>query len=151
MRLKSKIKILESCTIPILYYGCQTWSLTKNQMNRIKSTQKAMERSVLGLKGIDKIRNKNIRGITKIKDIGYTTKKAKFKYVGHIARLDNVRWVKKVTDWTPYGKIRRKGRPQTRWGDEIRNRVGLTWGRAALNRKMWRNIGEAYAREWAIC
>ena len=43
MSTKSKIKILESNVMPILTYGAQTWSLTKNQMESIKRTQRAME------------------------------------------------------------------------------------------------------------
>ena len=29
LAIKTKMKILESCTIPVLSYGSQTWSLTK--------------------------------------------------------------------------------------------------------------------------
>ena len=32
--LKLKIKILQSCIIPVLLYGCQTWALTAVQKSR---------------------------------------------------------------------------------------------------------------------
>ncbi len=150
MKLKSKIKILVSYTIPTLSYGSQTWFLTKKLTNEIRTTQRIMERNILGLRKKDKIQNTKIRK-TKAMDIGYTIKKAKFKYTGHIARITGDRWVRKVIDWTPYGNKRRKGRPGVGWRDEIRNRVGLTWQRAAQNRVMWKKIGEAYAQKWAVC
>lgn len=47
VKTNSKIKMLEICTLPVLYYEAQTWSLTKSQSNELKVTQKSMERSIL--------------------------------------------------------------------------------------------------------
>lgn len=110
-----------------------------------------MERKILGIELKNKINNAKIRKTTKCKDIGKITKKLKFKYAGHMARTtDREKWNKPMTEWIPYNCKRRKGRSITRWRDEIRNRVGWSWRRIAENRTMWRKIGEAYAREWAI-
>lgn len=37
--LKIKINIVESCVIPILTYGTQTWTLTINGVMKLKTTQ----------------------------------------------------------------------------------------------------------------
>ena len=54
-------------------------------------------------------------------------KKQKYKFAGHILRGPKERWTRKATEWLPYGRKRRKGRPRTRWEDEIRFRVGTAW------------------------
>ena len=51
------------------------------------------------------------------------------KYAGHIARDQNQpeKWNVAAINWIPYGQKRKKGRPATRWVDEIVNRVGPKW------------------------
>ena len=125
MSVKSKVKILESCVIPVLCYGAETWALTKSQVSSLQKTQRAMERSLLGIKLRERKSNEEMRKVTETVDVGYKIKKQKFKYAGHIIRGSNERWTKKVTEWLPYGKKRARGRPKTRWEDEIRYRVEL--------------------------
>ena len=46
-------------------------------------------------------------------------RKRKFQWAGHIARLEDGRWTRKVLDWTPDGR-RLRGRPVLRWVDSLR-------------------------------
>jgi len=150
LSVKSKIMILEACTIPVLTYGAQTWSITKTQLEKLRATQRSMERSILGVRRREKVPNNVIRERTGMKRIGYTIRKMKFKYAGHVVRGKGDRWNRRLLDWTPYGEKRKKGRPRKRcWREEIEQRVGGLWQRCVENRKIWRNIGEAYAQEWA--
>lgn len=149
MRIQSKTKILERCVMPVLSYGAQTWALTSTQMEGLRKTQRAMERSLLNIKRSDRIKNTNIRERTKIRDVGYNIKKSKFKYAGHVMRAKNDRLAKIVTEWRPYEFKRRRGRPKIRWRDEIERRVGSLWHRNAYDREGWRKICEAYARQQA--
>lgn len=116
MSVQAKIKVLESCSLPVLAYGVQIWLLTKTQIMELRITQRAMERSILNVKQRDRMRNNEIRKRTGVRDIGcrYIVKKLKFKYGGHIAREKKDDWVKKVTEWTPYDRIKRKGKPTIR-------------------------------------
>ena len=50
-------------------YGCQTWSLTKAQVKKLETRQRAMERKILNNKPEDRIRNTIIRQITRTTDI----------------------------------------------------------------------------------
>jgi len=90
MSTKLKIEVLEACTIPTLTYGTQTWSLTKTQTERLKITQRAMERSILGVKKKERTSNKTLRRKTKTTNIGHKIKKLKFKYAGHLAKFQVV-------------------------------------------------------------
>ena len=96
MPVKLKMKILETCTLPTLTYSSQTWALTNTQLNKLRVTQRAMERSILNIRKTDKIKNKNIRALTNIKDVGYIVKRAKFRYAGHMGRTKKDKWNKRI-------------------------------------------------------
>ena len=70
MRKSRKIKIFQSCVIPVLTYGAQTWALTKSNINRLRRTQNSMLRSIFGIKILDKIKIETILGEAQIPDIG---------------------------------------------------------------------------------
>lgn len=56
-----KRKLFNTCILPILTYGCQTWALTKAHMNKLEVCQKSMERSELAIRKLDKINQQKIR------------------------------------------------------------------------------------------
>ena len=60
-------------------YGCQTWSLTKDIVNKMEVSQRKMERKMLGIKQIDKIPNLTNRERTKVDDILKVITKTKWK------------------------------------------------------------------------
>ncbi len=149
LNIKLKKRVRESCTLPFITYGAQTWALTNSQIEKIRCTQKAMERSLLGVKKKDRIRNTIIREKTNPTDIGYRIKKLKWKYAGHVIRRKGGTWENLIVNWTPYGNKRRKGRPMRRWEDEFVAKKGPLWKRIALDRKIWKKSGKAYAQKWA--
>ena len=56
MSVKSKIKILKSCVVPVLVHEAQTWALTNEQSEELRVTQKQMERSIQGIKKRDRVK-----------------------------------------------------------------------------------------------
>jgi len=62
----------------------------------------------------DKIRNIEIRSKTKVKDILEKIKEAKWRWVGHVARMQDNKWTKRVTDWQPRSGKRRRGKTETK-------------------------------------
>ena len=135
---KTKVEILEACTIPVLTYGAQTWALTETQLNKLRTTQRAMERSILNVKRVERIRNVEIRNRTKVEDAGFLVKKAKMSYAGRMMRTKKEKWNKRLYEWTPYGSTRKKGKPKTRWREEICNKLGVLWTRNTENKKVWK-------------
>lgn len=94
MGVSSKIKILESCDT-LVYGAPQTLAFTKNQEKKLQATQRRIKRSILGIKIKGKIKNESIRERTETKDVIYTMKKLKTKYIGPVARQESRRWSKK--------------------------------------------------------
>ncbi|XP_061726224.1 uncharacterized protein LOC133531845 [Cydia pomonella] len=62
--LTLKRKLVDMCILPILTYGAQSWSLTEAQKSRLKICQRAMERSILGVRRTDRVRNTELRSRT---------------------------------------------------------------------------------------
>ena len=93
--LKSKMpiclkrKIYNQCVIPAMTYGCETWKLTKQAENLLRIAQRAMERAMLGITLRDRKRSTWIREKTKVKDIIQVVKQQKWRWAGHVARMND--------------------------------------------------------------
>ncbi|GBP52344.1 Putative uncharacterized transposon-derived protein F52C9.6 [Eumeta japonica] len=102
-----------------------------------------MERSMLGVKKRDRLRNINIRKKTKVQDASLKIKRLKWKWSGHMIRGKD-KWSKIITQWYPRDGKRKRGRPQKRWDDDIRQVAGKTWSRVARERSEWSRLEETF-------
>ena len=143
-----KKKVFNQSILPIMTYGCQTWSLTKELSSKLQTTQRSMERKMLGIKLQDKVPCTTIRQKTGVTDVLKHTLKQKWNWAGHIARYSDNRWTKRCTDWRPRNGFRTAGRPTRRWRDDIGKHAGITWHREAQERKKWRLSVEGYIQQW---
>jgi hypothetical protein len=148
--LKSKMpmclkrKLYNQCIQPAMTYGSQTWALNKRMQSKMQTTQRAMERAMIGVTMRDRKTNEWVREQTGLRDIKLVTSKLKWQWAGHIARLPDNRWTKTVTEWIPLEGKRKQARPKLRWEDEIRKCAGVTWMRVAANRVEWKRHEEAF-------
>lgn len=143
--INAKKRVFNSCILPSMTYGCQTWSLTKHNMHKLEVCQHNIERSMLNIKLRDKIKLKIIRKQTKTTDVKYCIRKLKWKWTGHMIRNKKDKWTKDITEWCPRQNKRKRGRQRRRWEDDIVRVAGATWMRKAHDRKLWKSLGEAYA------
>lgn len=143
-----KRKVYNQCVMTAMTYGSQTWAITKRMQERLRVTQRSMERAMVGTSRRDRKTNVWLRQQTGVEDIVCRMKKLKWQWAGHIARSTDNRWTKIVTEWIPLEGKRKKGRPATRWIDDIRKFQGVTWMRQANNRKEWCRLGEAFIQQW---
>ena len=146
--LSLKRKAFNQCIIPTMTYGCQTWSFTKELMNKMAVSQRKMERKMLGIKQIDRVPNTTIREKTKVNDIIEVMTKTKWKWAGHVARMSDNRWTTRCTEWQVRDGKRSRGRPKRRWRDDIHQWQGATWSRTAKDRQRWRDLAEGYFLLW---
>ena len=77
----------------------------------------------------DKIKNEVKRSKTQVKDIIKNVQNMKGQWAGHLARMNNNKWAKKTTEWTPREGNRTKGKPKRRWRDDIEEKAESTWTR----------------------
>ncbi|GBP35076.1 Putative uncharacterized transposon-derived protein F52C9.6 [Eumeta japonica] len=136
----TKVGLEMNLTKLSLTYGCQTWKFSTIATNKINTCQRGLERSMLKIKKLDKIRHTKIRETTKATNALTYAQKLKWKWAGHIARLTDQRWTSRVTRWTgPPGK-RRPGRPLSRWEDDIKRTAGTNWRLVAQDRDKWKSL-----------
>jgi hypothetical protein len=145
LSMAPKRKLFDTCILPVLTYGCQTWALTKKQLSKLKVCQHSMERSMMGVKRKDKKRLDEIRGQTRIEDITVKIRKLKWKWTGHMMRGKD-KWSRTATIWYPRDHKRKRGRQFKRWVDEIVQIAGKTWTRLAMDREKWKMLEEAFAK-----
>ncbi|GBP19570.1 Putative uncharacterized transposon-derived protein F52C9.6 [Eumeta japonica] len=127
LNIATKSKLFIICILPVLIYGSQTWAITKNITNRITICQRSMERSILGVKKRDRLRNINIRKKTKVQDASLKIKRLKWKWSGHMIRGKD-KWSKIIT-MVPKRWQKEKRKTTKRWDDDIRQVAGKTWSR----------------------
>lgn len=143
-----KRKVFDQCVLPVLTYGAETLTLTKTSANKIRTTQRAMERSMLGLTLRDRITNTELRRRSGVTDAIERISTLKWNWAGHVARTKDNRWTKRVLEWRPrQDAFRNRGRPPTRWTDDLK-RIHQNWMQAAQDRDLWREIREAYVQQW---
>lgn len=140
-----KKKTFDTCILPCITYGCETWALTKRHRQKLARCQRSMERSMLGFKLKDKVRSIDIRHKTKLSDILTRIDHLKWRWTGHMLRCKKEKWSKQVTIWYPRDGTRSRGRKRKRWEDELKMTVGPLWMRVAADRKQWKELEEAYA------
>lgn len=142
-----KKMVFDTCLLPCLLYGCQTWAYTNRAKQIIRTTQRAMERSMLKIRKIHKIKHETIRSKTKITDALAQALKLKWQWAGHISRYTDRRWTIQVTGWKgPQGK-RKVGRPNKRWADDISKKAGKDWLNRGKDRELWKKMEEAFTQE----
>ena len=103
---------------------------------------------MLGITLRDRKRSTWIREQTGVKDIIQVIKGQKIRWAGHVARRNDNRWSKRLTDWCPRDGKRSRKRPDTRWRDEIEKFAGKTWQRKAQTRLSWKILGKAFVQQW---
>lgn len=68
----------------------------------------------------DRIRNEDLRHMTGVTHVIKRVTTLKWKWAGHIARGKHTRWTRKFLDWRPRVDKRSRGRPPTRWKDDLK-------------------------------
>ncbi|KAG6464707.1 hypothetical protein O3G_MSEX014681 [Manduca sexta] len=86
LHINIKSKLFNTCILPVLMYGCQSWALTQKMTSKLATCQYAMERSMLNVKKSDKLKNRVIRYKTKVIDITLKIRRLKWRWAGHMIR-----------------------------------------------------------------
>jgi hypothetical protein len=146
-----KVKIYKTIILPVILYGCETWSLTLREEHRLRVFENRVLRRIFGPKRDEvtgewrKLHNEELHNLYSYPDIIRQVKSRQMRWVGHVARMGEERKVYKVLAGKPEGK-RPLGRPRHRWEDGIRMDLreiglgGVDWIRLAQDRDRWRAV-----------
>ena len=120
------------------------WSLSNTQLEKLVTTQRKMERIMIGVTLKDGKSTEWIRKQSGVTDIIRSIRESKHRWVGHVTRRRDNRWTIRVTEWISRGNKRPRGRPRTRWCDDLIQYVGPTWSHIAKDRRLWRACREGF-------
>ncbi|KAJ4445263.1 hypothetical protein ANN_07064 [Periplaneta americana] len=148
-----KVRIYKTVILPVLLYGCETWTLTLREEHRFRVFENKVLRKIFGAKRDEvtgewrKLHNTELHALYSSHDIIRNIKSRRLRWAGHVARMGESRNAYRVLVGRPEGK-RPLGRPRRRWEDNIKmdlREVGYDdrdWINLAQDRDRWR----AYVR-----
>jgi hypothetical protein len=111
--------------IPVVLYGCETWSLTLREEHTLRVFENRVLRRIFEPKrdevtgGWRKLHNEELRGLYSSPGIVRVIKARRMRWAGHVARMGEVRGAYNILVGRPEGR-RPLGRPRRRWVDNIR-------------------------------
>jgi hypothetical protein len=115
------LKFYKVLSVPVLLYGREFWTLTKQQLQQIESSEVRFLRPVAGYRRMDKKRNTDIRQNLKIFNLGEEIKECQQNYFERILRMPTYGISRKVFNYHPKGR-RDRGRTQMRWINRLTER-----------------------------
>ena len=94
-----KIKIYRNLILPVVLYGCETWSLILREERRLRVFENRVLRKVFGPKGDEvtgerrKLHNEELSDLYCSLNIVRVIKSRRMRWVGHVARMGEKRHV----------------------------------------------------------
>jgi hypothetical protein len=140
--------------LPVVLYGCETWSLTLREEHRLRVFEIRVLRRIFGHERDEvtgewrKLHNDELHNLYSSPDIIRQVKSRRMRWAGHVERMGKERKLYKALVGKPKGK-RLLGRPRRRWGYGIRMDLreiglgGVDWIRLAQGRYRWRAVVSA--------
>ncbi|KAJ4427803.1 hypothetical protein ANN_25456, partial [Periplaneta americana] len=143
----------EGVILPVVLYGCETWTLTLREEHRLRVLENKVLRKIFGAKRDEvtgewrKLHNAELHPLYSSPDIIRNIKSRRLRWAGHVARMGESRNAYRMLAGRPEGK-KPLGGPRRRWEDNIKmylREVGYDdrdWINLAQDRDRWR----AYVR-----
>ena len=122
---KLKVTIYRTIILPVVLYGCETWSLTLRDERRSRVFENRVLRRGYGPKRDKvtgdwrKLHNEELSDLYSLANIVQVVKPRRMRWAGHVARMGEGRGVYRVLVGKPEGKSP-LGRPRRRWEDNIK-------------------------------
>ena len=87
LSLVTKLRIYQTCVVPVLLYGSDTWVLLSTDTSRLQAFHMRCQRRVLGVKWQDKVTNVAVSEQTCLPPITELINKRRSSLFGHVVRL----------------------------------------------------------------
>jgi hypothetical protein len=114
-----KVKIYKIVILPVVMYGCETWSLMLREEHRLRVFENRVPRRIFGRKRDEvtgewrKLHNEELHNLYSSSVIIRQIKSREMRWAGHVACMGQERKLYKVKGKRPLG------RPRRRWEDGI--------------------------------
>ncbi|KAJ4427265.1 hypothetical protein ANN_24883 [Periplaneta americana] len=105
-----KVRIYKTVILPVLLYGCETWTLTLREEHRLRVVENKVLRKIFGAKRDEvtgewrKLHNTELHTLYSSPDIIRNLKSRRLRWAGHVARMGESRNAYRVLVGRPEGK-----------------------------------------------
>lgn len=126
IHIKLRTRLLRCYVFSVLYYGAETWTLSKDALKRIEAFEMWTYRRMCHISWIQRINNKEVlERMHKTTECVNTIQRRKLEYLGHIMRNDKYRLLQIILQGKINGR-RPPGRRRISWLKNLRDWFGLT-------------------------
>jgi hypothetical protein len=115
---ETQLRLHNITTKSALRYGSENWILKQRNKQRLEAAQMKFLRSLLGLTRLDKKRNTEIREQLNVINIVQDIEDYQKQWFEHVKRMQDNRLPKIIMNHKLTGR-RDRGRPRTRWRDQL--------------------------------
>jgi hypothetical protein len=121
----TKIRIYRTIILPVVLYGCETWSLTLREEQRLRVFENRVLRRIFGPKRDEvtgkwrRLHDEELNDLYSSPNIIRVTKSRRMRRAGHVARMGEKRGAYRILVGRPEGR-RPLGTPRRRWEDNIK-------------------------------
>jgi hypothetical protein len=141
----TKIKIYRTIILPVVLYGCETWSLTLREKHRLRVFENSVLRRIFGPKRDEVAEEWRRLHKEELYDLYSSAnfrviKSRRMRWAGHVARMGEERGAYRML----VGRTERRrplGRPRRRWEDDIKMDLQEVGWRGAWTGLTWLRIG----------
>jgi hypothetical protein len=146
-----KIKIYKTIILPVVLYGCETWSLTLREEHRLRVFENRVLKRIFGTKRVEvpggwrKLHDEELHSLYSLPSIIRVIKARRMRWAGHMARMVEVRGAYNILVGRPEGR-RPLGRPRHRWEDNIKMDLREIW----FGDVDWIHLAQDRDRWWAL-
>jgi hypothetical protein len=120
-----KVRIYKTIILPVVLYGCETWSLTVREEHKLRVLRRIFGPKRAGVMGgWRKLHNEELHNLYSSPSIIRITKSRRMRWAAHVARMGEKRNVYRLLVRKPEGK-KPLGRPRRRW--IVTLWTGLVW------------------------
>ena len=113
---RTKVQVFRVLVLPILLYGCETWTLTSSLKRRLNSFGTVSLRRILGYRWSDFVSNDQLLRETGMRHITCIIRERRLRLFGHVARFsgsDPAHQILFLKNSVEQG--RQRGRPRISW------------------------------------
>ena len=144
--LDLKLKIYNSNVKSILMYGAETWRFVRNDFNKLNVFHTKSLRRICKIFWPNRISNTDLFARTKSRNMEDEIKIKRWKWLGHVTRMENTKIPKVALQWRPENGRRARGRPRKTWRktiDDDLEHLDMDWEQLeqrAQDRPNWRKF-----------
>ena len=156
---RTKVRVFRALVLPVLLYGCETWTLTIDLRRSLNSFGTKSLRKILGYRWSDFVPNDRLLREAGMRSVTCIIRERQLRHFGHVARFPQVDPAHRILSLRdPRGWRRPVGRPYASWLQQAKGYFEeggmgqwLAWGRATRRPKEYRAFVDAATRCSGVC